>query len=253
MKTVYKATAIVSAVCLVLFVILKLAGVSIADSAKAALTPFTLITLVQSKLEGQGKTDSEKLQTFSDFSYPFWKIFILASMLAVALMELVSALMGVVSAVAATAGNSGLDLLHLLAIASAPATFYILYAVGKWIGIRSATRPFLVGALVGTVCRLFDTGVALALMSPIYFKTIFGTEKDNYAGIAGQVAAGIVFFGGFCVLGAWVGKRRRQAWYLDHLLKSVAPASRTIIVDLTYEEARKTLHPQDGLAHTAAS
>jgi hypothetical protein len=91
--------------------------------------------------------------------------------------------------------------------------------------------------------RLSDIGLSMMIVSREAFKVIYSANKTDAGQVAGVIAVGLVAFGGACMLGCWRGRRRRQAWYLVHLLKSVAPESRSAIIDLAYEEAQKTRPP----------
>jgi hypothetical protein len=256
MKDTIKATFIVFTASLVLFLILKIAGIGSADAAKLALAPFSAIGFVNGKLEERTKllNNQPKLQTFSNFSMPFWKIFLFATLSANALIQLVAASAGIITSVSAgaLATPTGVEVFRLITVAAIPLNFYILFAVGRWIGIRSEKRAFLTAALVGSLVRLIDSVGALTIMSPVEFKNVFGAAKTDIPVVAAQIAGGMAVFGGSCLLGAWRGRSHRQAWYLDHLLKSVAPESRAAIIDLTYEEARKTLAPVGQFKQTTA-
>jgi hypothetical protein len=55
MRTVLQAASVVLAASLLLFLTLRLSGLVAADAAKVALTPFSAIGLVNSKLEERAK------------------------------------------------------------------------------------------------------------------------------------------------------------------------------------------------------
>jgi hypothetical protein len=96
MTNILKAFGIVFAISLFLFGVLKLVGLANADNAKLALTPFAAITLVCSKLDENSKLLKEqgKLQTFSEFSLPLWKVVLLGAISGFAILEFISGLGG---------------------------------------------------------------------------------------------------------------------------------------------------------------
>jgi hypothetical protein len=245
MTNILKAFGIVFIVSVALFGVLKLLGLANADNAKLALTPFAAITLVYSKLEENSKLRKEqgKLQTFSDFSFPLWKVLLLGTITGFAILEFVSGLG--VSIVLLLTGklrpSSALDLARFVTAALIPVNFYLIFAVGRWIGVRARDKAFVAAAVVGVFCKLFDFCVTFAEMSAADFAQFYGFEKTNHISLLKVNSLGMLIFGGICVLGSWAGKRRRQAWYLDHLLKSIAPASRLVILDIAYEEAQKSM------------
>ncbi len=255
MTNILKAFGIVFAIGLVLFGILKLLGLANADNAKLALTPFAAITLVYSKLEENSKLLKEqgKLETFSDFSYPLWKVLLLGTVSGIAILEFFS---GVAAGLAVfLAGkmttSSSLDLVRFVTAALIPVNFYLLFAIGRWIGVRAKGKALVAAALAGALCKLIDFGVTFFEMSAVDFRQYYGFEKTNIRYLLLSVSVGILLLGGACIAGCCVGIRHRQAWYLDHLLKSIAPASRLAILDLAHEEAQKTMSVAPPLTNTA--
>src|SRR5215469_7163655 len=101
MKRIYKAFFVTLILSGALFALLKVMDLNNGETAKLALTPFGAIPFVYSKLEEIAKQRNEpgKLQTFSDYSLPHWKTFILASLSALALVEVLGGLLGVMFAV----------------------------------------------------------------------------------------------------------------------------------------------------------
>ena len=81
MSNMLKSFGIVLGLSILLFLILKLAGLPNADNAKLALTPFTIIAFVYSKLEeiDKAKHSDDKLQSLNDFSLPSWKAYLLGT------------------------------------------------------------------------------------------------------------------------------------------------------------------------------
>jgi hypothetical protein len=245
MTNILKAFGIVFIVSAALFGVLKLLGLANADNAKLALTPFAAITLVYSKLEEKDKLRKEqgKLQTFSDFSFPLWKVLLLGTISGLAILEFVSGLgVGIVVLLTAkVAPSSVLDLARFVTAALIPVNFYLIFAVGRWIGVRARDKAFVAAALAGALCKLLDFCMTLVEMTAKDFAKFYGFEKTNIISLLKVNLIGVLIFGGICVFGCWAGKRRRQAWYLDHLLKCIAPASRLVILDIAYEEAQKAM------------
>jgi hypothetical protein len=255
MTNILKAFGIVFAISLALFGILKLLGLANADNAKLALTPFAAITLVYSKLEENSKLLKEqgKLQTFSDFSLPFWKVLLLGTISGFAILEFISGLAASLAVLLAgkMTPSSKVDLLRFVTAALIPVNFYLLFAVGRWIGVRAKDKAFVAAALAGALCKLVDFGVTFAEISAADYKQFYGFEKTNISFLLKTNSIGILLLGGVCVLGCWAGIRQRQARYLGHLLKSIAPASRLAILDIAHEEAQKTISVAPALANTA--
>jgi hypothetical protein len=246
MKSLSKAAAIIGVVCLALFFVLRL-SMGNAEAAKLALTPFSAITLVNAKLEEKDKEGSKKtdLPTLHEFSFSFWKAFVLGTVSALALIELLSSLSGVLAAITgALLHNTELtpQLIRLVVLVGVPINLYIVFAAGRWIGIRSRTMPYATAAVMGITCRLGDYGLMLlAGMSPDQFRLIFGVPRSDIAGVTARVLAGVVLFAAAGLIGCWRGRRRQQAFYLDHLLKSVPAESRATLIAIAYDEAQKTM------------
>jgi hypothetical protein len=255
MTNILKAFGIVFVISLVLFCLFKVLGLANADNAKLALTPFAAITLVYSKLEENSKLLKEqgKLQAFSDFCYPLWKVLLLGTISGIAIVEFVSGLGA--SLAVFLAGNmtpsSKVDLLRFVTAALIPVNFYLLFAVGRWIGVRARDKAFVAAALAGALFKLFDFSVTRAEMSAADYTQFYGFEKTNISFLLKTNLVGVLLLGGVCILGCWVGIRHRQARYLDHLLKSIAPASRLAILDIAHEEAQKTISIAPQLANHA--
>ncbi len=245
MTNILKAFGIVFAISLLLFGVLKLVGLANADNAKLALTPFGAIALVYSKLEEKSKLLKEqgKLQTFSDFSLPFWKVLLLGGISGFAILEFISGL-GTSLAVFLSGkrtASANLETLRFVTAALIPVNFYVLFAVGRWIGVRAKDKALVAAAVAGALCKLADFNLAFAEMSAGDYKQFYGFEKTNISFLLKTNSIGVFLWGGVCILGCWVGIRHRQAWYLDHLLKSIAPSSRLAILDIAHEEAQKTM------------
>jgi hypothetical protein len=252
MTNILKAFGIVFVVSVVLLGILKLLGLANADNAKLALTPFAAITLVYSKIEENAKLKKEhgKLQTFSDFSYPFWKVLVLGTISGVAIIEATAGLAAALAVVVARKllTFSVLDMARIVAVALMPVIFYLVFAVGRWVGVRAKDHGFLAAALIGSLFKLIDFGLTVVQLSSENFRNAYGFERTNIPSLIKLNLIGVLLPAGICVLGCWVGIRRRQARYLEHLLKSIAPASREAIIDIAYEEAQKTLSVAPQLA-----
>jgi hypothetical protein len=255
MTNILKAFGIVFAIGLVLFGILKLLGLANADNAKLALTPFAAITLVYSKLEENSKVLKEqgKLQSFSDFSLPFWKVLLLGTISGFAILEFISGLGASLALLLAgkMTASANFELAHFVTAALIPVNFYLLFAVGRWIGVRAKDEAFVAAALTGALCKLVDFGLTFAEIPAAEYKQFYGFEKTNISFLIETNSIGVLLLGGVCILGCWVGVRHRQASYLDHLLKSIAPASRLAILDIAHEEAQKTISAGPPLANTA--
>jgi hypothetical protein len=254
MTNILKAFGIVFAISLLLFGVLKLLGLANADNAKLALTPFAAVALVYSKLEENSKLLKEqgKLQTFSDFSLPFWRVLLLGAISGFAILEFISGLGASLAVLLARkmTPSANLELTRFVTAALIPVNFYVLFAVGRWIGVRAKDKAFVAAALAGGLCKLADFGVTFAEMSAADYKQFYGFEKANISFLLKTNSIGIFLLGGVCILGCWVGIRHRQAWYLDHLLKSIAPASRLAILDIAHEEAQKTMSVALQLSNT---
>jgi hypothetical protein len=165
-----------------------------------------------------------------------------------ALMEL-TAMIAVAISILTTpipACASGMQFVRLAAVASMPASILILFAVGRWIGMRARNLPLLLAFLTGVLCRLFDSGLSLFIMSASDFKVMYGFAKTDFVAMGWSQSFRVLLFGGSCLVGALAGKRLRQARYLAHLLKSIPPGSRNALIDLAYEEAQHALSGPGG-------
>src|ERR1700759_1626114 len=166
MSNMLKSFGIVLGLSILLFLILKLAGLPNADNAKLALTPFTIIAFVYSKLEeiDKAKHSDDKLQSLNDFSLPSWKAYLLGTITGLALLELTSGLAGVLGGlVGAMHKVSVANAFEIIIFATAPLTFFVMFATGRWIGIRAAHRPILIAIFAGASCRLLDFAIGMIL------------------------------------------------------------------------------------------
>ena len=124
---------------------------------------------------------------------------------------------------------------------------YVMFAVGRWIGVKCASSGLLVSIGTGIAARLVATALDSAIIGKEDFKSFFGVEKFS-AAHALQTAFGLAVLTGFCLLGYWVGKKKRLSAYLQHMLKAVPAVSRTAILELAYEEAYKRAMPKASAA-----
>src|SRR5690242_16707853 len=78
MANIFKAFGIAFVLGIAVFGILKLAGLPNSEAVKLALAPFAAIPWLDSKIEKLHR-DQGTLPTLREFSLPFWKLFILAT------------------------------------------------------------------------------------------------------------------------------------------------------------------------------
>jgi hypothetical protein len=136
--------------------------------------------------------------------------------------------------------GSDLQITRILEIgitwASAPIVLAGAFFVGRWIGSRcaqaSAATVLLVVALVCLV--VYGLGAVLSNVA---------TSTFDRASVESFVTETVICFAALAIaglLGHRQGRKRRVAEYMDYLLSILPPETGKVLVELAYDEARKT-------------
>jgi hypothetical protein len=120
--------------------------------------------------------------------------------------------------------------------ASAVTALVASFAVGRWIGMRSATHALLAAILTAYLARFGAAVLDMALVDE-------ATRKSLGLQLTPEFVASLILWATIwavaAVVGCMVGLRGRDAGYLAYLLKRVSPATGKTILDLAYEESAK--------------
>jgi hypothetical protein len=188
-----------------------------------------------------------KIQSFEGFAISWPIMAIGGALLLAAIVEVTSAFVGIVFAIAA-AGNTEIATKAGLYM-SLPVMMVGAYFVGRWIGTRTRSYGiavvFLMAFLVSLMAHAFD----MSISSAQFFQSIMGAAKSIHLFFL-QLVATFVFQLPTALLGYWRGSRRRVTKYFDYLLAVLPADTKNAIVDLAYQEvqARKVSTPPPLLA-----
>jgi len=124
----------------------------------------------------------------------------------------------------------GLTALPLICIGS--------YFVGRWTGARCDQYGILVIVIAVLVARLTLSIIDLFWLNQGEYEKMFGRGK-SLEHIITQIMISLFIFGSIALIGYWRGRKTRLARYIGYLLRLLPPDTRSIIANLTYEEARR--------------
>lgn len=178
-----------------------------------------------------------RLVSLDGFGIPARRMTIYALCLMTAIAQAASGFGGL------SAGMAGVEIaqsFHLFGIFVLVVTLPGMFLVGRWVGRRCAERGLLVVVVAASATRVLASLIDFMFLRSETAAMLGGDPSAVW--FMQQAAAGSVLFVAFALLGYWRGRRQRLASYVAHLLRQIPEDSRSIIIDLVFEEARRHAH-----------
>ena len=242
MTSTLKSFGILLVVSLSILFILKFVEIPTAEAARIAILVFAGLPFLDRKFE---KVDKERarLPTLDEFSRPPWKVFTLATIGGLAICEGIAGVGGGLSWYLAESFDVAAFSFRQLAVTLIPLVLFVVFCVGFWIGVQARIKAVLTAALVGATLKIADVIGELVFMvvDPKDYTAIYQMQKSDYQTLWVPFVTGTVALAIVCAVGSWVGMQRKQANYLNHLLRSIPPAARATIIEIAHDEAQKAI------------
>jgi hypothetical protein len=119
-------------------------------------------------------------------------------------------------------------------VAATPLKLVAGFLIGRRIGMRTRNRAWVIALAAALLAPLIANYGLDAVLWP------FGAA--NQADLRQDIVSAAVSFAQFALaglLGVSRGRRRKLAGYMEYLLSVLPPATRSALVDLAYEDAKK--------------
>ena len=192
-------------------------------------------TTLEKRLESGGASSSGLIVSLEGFGISCRRLALYGCLLIFAATQFSGFIGGLVVG-ATQAGTDELGIIiGILAFAIA---FPLIFFIGRWMGIRSASygmAAVIIAAVLGRLCTaIFDFWI----VSPDDFKAMFGKDKGVDAFVRPFIIGSVVF-SAISLIGYWRGRKRRLSAYLHYLLKGVPVDSKEAIIDLAFQEAAR--------------
>lgn len=113
------------------------------------------------------------------------------------------------------------------------------FVVGRWIGSRCARRPGATILLVAALAALITSGLGAALGWAFPDGSPPALGQTHLQEMLIETLVAFCTFAAAGLIGHRQGCKRRLAEYMDYLLSVLPPQTRSVLVELAYEEARK--------------
>lgn len=238
MKNLATAFVIVLGASSVVFLVLSTFGIQDKIAGPISSTLFGAITYVSQVLD-KGKSGLALFPAgvvdFSKFFIKFYLLIGYVSILLFSVMELSSAIGGLVAAAFATE----LSNLHPILVGSSLGiNFVSVFLLGRWVGKRSSRLPFLVIIVSCVIAEAIGHASDFVMLPDDDYEQVVGLSK-NLVNLSLMILGGSILFSVVGLIGCWRGRARRMAEYLNYLLKRIPSATRDTLVAIAYEEARR--------------
>ena len=228
---------------IVLYKLLPIVGVPEENVVKVLTAIPGLAALIRGNLpirEKSAKADTgqDLIVSLEGYSLPMTRLILCGWLYILAALELASVVGGVTANVAEL--NKKIELyvkadLLVTFLTAWPAIFL----TGRWIGRRYISHGVITVIIVASISIFSASLIDIILVPKTVFKALFGTDKsieiiELYLlyGIPGTIVISI--------LGFWRGRHQRLTTYLGYLMEKVSPNARKAIVEIAYEEAKKS-------------
>ncbi len=177
----------------------------------------------------------DAIVTFDSFALPNYVLVVYGTFVAFAVSQVIGGFSVAIAESAATFEGMATPVAGLL---SAPLQMFIVFAMGRWIGVRSGRLGVLIVLTVFVLSVSAEHILRLAYMDDRAFATAFGVDRTSMIMLA-QWGGGVVLWTIFGLLGFWRGRRRRLSQYADYLLRKLPPATRDTVLLLLREEVTR--------------
>ncbi len=239
-------SSLLIAFCIAIFAILSsaylltTAGVpkEVAGSISTTImgsVPFIREALEKRKQLAKPDGQSDLIVTLSGYGLPMTRLILYGWLFMLASLEFASTVGGVIAGLGEIKTEYLMITIVLVtSITAWPAIFF----VGRWIGKRCISHGILTVVITAFIARLSGSLVDIIIMPTASYEEFFG--KLSLGKFSLHIIAGTILFSIFALIGYWRGRHQRLAAYLHYLMKQVSPNDREAIVELVYEEARKS-------------
>jgi hypothetical protein len=219
-----------------LFATLSLIGVQ-SDAAKTiALAAFALLPKVREEIVkalAPPTPDVVLIQSFGEFAVRPSSAVLYPALVAFAVPNALSALVGLTATLASIPASNIAQLLLPLNLVFNTIVFY---ACGNWVGRRTGATRYLWSLSAAALCVALSVLATYTLLSENFYREFFGHEKRPFDAAYHYLfwlTQSVPFF----LVGTYVGAKQRLSAYLAYLAQHLGTESQTALVDLAYEEA----------------
>jgi hypothetical protein len=238
MKTLALAFAIVLAAAAITFGLLSFFGVAETIAGPIAGLFLSAITYVHQILEKKDpkaalSSTPRGIVALNGFFLPWYVMTVYASFTATGVGFFFGFLVGLSDAFAGHESPTAMRQVQVLAL---PMLILIGYLAGRWIGVRTDRRPFLVALLVATLIGPMVNLLNWFMVSAAEWPATFNEPKTQWS-LARMSILGSVLNVPFLIIGTFRGRRLRLSRYFGYLLSRLPRDTRLTLVNMAYEEA----------------
>jgi hypothetical protein len=115
----------------------------------------------------------------------------------------------------------------------------VVFLIGRWIGKRYISHGVLTVIVTASITHFSMSIIDIIFVSKPLYEALFDIEKSIESFIL-ILIRGTIFLSTIGLIGFWRGRQQRLAAYLDYLMRQVSQNARKAIVELAYEEAKKS-------------
>ena len=216
---------------------LSLVGVdkAVAGSIATAImggVPYLRESLDKYRLARKGV--SRSVLSFDGFAFSTSRMTLYGTLILLAAMQIASGIGGLIAAELLPDTAEFQSAVPAIAAFTIVIVFPTVFLVGRWVGRRVASHGILVVFLIAVLARTLATILDSFILTRTTMKELIGM------GPISQAMIGIPLFFALGLLGYWRGRHQRLGTYLAYLLGSVSTETRQSIVELAFEEAKKS-------------
>jgi hypothetical protein len=245
MKSLGISLGIVLGLSLVLFAMIHAFGVGSSVAGPLASSAFGSITFIHDQVDKALSASGKSPVTPGIVPVNYFKIssplmLLYVSLISIAMVEATSLPSAwlVEFAFKATGETPSLQSMNILsAWMTLPILGFCLFALGRWVGVRSAAAGYWIlpaGFVIGRILDLFG----IYLLYPASWK-VLSVAFQSALGIA-SIAGILSIIVGIGLVGVWRGDRSRFGSYFNSLLRQVSGPTRDTLLQMAFEEARQS-------------
>jgi len=243
MRTLVTAFVLAVLAIVVVFVVLSLIGVDSSVAGAIATTIIGGVPYIRESLDKYLATRTHPqgvpLVSLGRFALTPQRLILYGVLMLFSAMQLASAYGGIIaSSFDLTSGG----VLNAIRFTSILVVFPVTFLIGRWVGRRSESKGLLVILLIALIARVGASILDFVLTSPEELVSLLSGlgEGSPLLLLVVQNIIGIPLFFAIGALGYWRGRHQRLGSYVGYLLRNVPESTRHAIVDLAFEEAKRT-------------
>jgi hypothetical protein len=181
-------------------------------------------------------TGLDLIHSLEDYGLPMTRLILFGWLFMLAALELASAVSGIIVAYGEIEIESAFIPMTLVVFIMGGSGIFL---TGRWIGRRYISHGVITVIIAVLITRFSATLIDIILVPKAFFNKLLGIETSIDIFIL-SVISGTISFSAFGLIGFWRGRHQRLTDYLDYVMKQVSPNARKVIVELAYEEAKKS-------------